>query len=91
MQWAIYSAKLAFSSKFLLDNGDVQWADLLWMYSNGIISWRVPIDFAKDKFQSDMIYDDLIYELSNRDKDRNWQVQDLLEELSKRAIRAGGN
>ena len=72
-----------FTVQFLLENIPLTWTDILWGYEKQFFGWRVPIEFASAQLKTTPSFDALEFELAGIQKDQDWKVRKLLEELSK--------
>ena len=71
---------MIFTFEFIRKNIPLDWNDVLWGYSRGLVGWRVPVELAKLKALN-KTQNRVVDELAKIDKDHDWKIRDLLEEL----------
>jgi hypothetical protein len=86
---------MTFSTDFMLDNASLapnsgnrivlSWSDVLAGYENGLLGWRTPIKFAEELAALGSA-DLATNELAAVDKDDDWKVRDILQELALRQV-----
>jgi len=70
-----------FSAEYLIANVALDWADVLWGYHRQLIGWRVPIAIAAARL-ANRPHEPLEDDLAGLDKDHDWRVGQILEDLA---------
>ncbi|MBC7907582.1 MAG: DUF2247 family protein [Rhodospirillaceae bacterium] len=68
------------SARFLLENANVDWGDLVWAYERQLISWKDLVEIAQQKVglrKASL----LEVKLSNVGKDNSWSAFDIASKL----------
>ncbi|MES2462004.1 MAG: DUF2247 family protein [Armatimonadota bacterium] len=75
---------MTYSTDFITKNIPLTWSDVLWGYEKQLIGWRVPIEIANVRLKTDTSFDLLEFELAGVQKDQDWKVGQIIEELSRK-------
>jgi hypothetical protein len=82
---------MSFADDFILRNATLgpgfgkkvrlTWQDVQWAYGKGMLGWRLPVKLAESIVDIGPSSEDEM-ELSTLDKDHDWRVQEILEQLA---------